>query len=197
LTGTSDIAQYIFVGRPIGASTLFLDNIYFYNDSGSGGSTSELAENGDFETGTLDGWAVYTNGGIIIADDTQSNGGTWSAKIVADPVGLNPTLKQERKGAGSVAVGDTVQVKFDYKGSAAVGGIYDFRAFVEAANGVNQTEIFSVTPTDTWQTFTTTFTVGAGDISGGITLQFGAICGGVTGCSSTLSLDNVSIILNP
>ncbi len=199
LTNTTNIAQYIFVGRPIGASTIFLDNIYFYDDSssGGGGTTGELAENGDFETGNLDGWAAYENGGTIIADNTESNGGDWSAKIVASPSGLNPTLKQERKGAGTITVGDTVQVTFDYKGSAASGGIYDIRSFVEATNGVNQTEIFSVTPTGTWQTFTTTYIVGAGDISGGITMQFGAICGGVTGCSSTLFLDNVSIIINP
>ena len=179
--------------------TYYFDDLKLYpRTGGGGGATGEFAENGDFETGNLDGWAVYTNGGIIIADNTQSNGGEWSAKIVASsPAGLNPTLKQERKGAGSIAVGDIVQIKFDYKGSAAGGGIYDIRSFVEAENGVNQTEIFPVTPTDTWQTFTTTYTVNAGNVSGGITIQFTAICGGVPGCSSTLYLDNVSIILNP
>ena len=158
-----------------------------------------MADNGDFETGTLDGWAVYTNGGSIIADNTQSNGGTWSAKLVASAeTGLNPTLKQERKGAGTISVGDTVQITFDYMGSlAGESGTYSIQSFVEATNGVNQTEIFSVTPTSTWQTFTATYTVGAGDINGGITMEFTAICGGVAGCNSTLSLDNVSIIINP
>ena len=169
------------------------------NISDNDGTTVDLADNGDFETGTLDGWAVYTNGGSIIADNTQSNGGTWSAKLVASAeTGLNPTLKQERKGAGTISVGDTVQITFDYMGSlAGESGTYSIQSFVEATNGVNQTEIFSVTPTSTWQTFTATYTVGAGDINGGITMEFTAICGGVAGCNSTLSLDNVSIIINP
>lgn len=165
---------------------------------GTGAAAGDIADNGGFETGDLSGWAVYENGGIIIADNTQSKTGTWSAKIVASPAGLNPTLKQERKAAGTISVGDKVKVTFDYMGSlAGESGMYDMRSFVEAADGVNQTEIFSVTPTATWQTFTTTYTVAAGDVSGGVTLQFGAICGGVPGCSSTLYLDNVSVIINP
>ncbi len=168
------------------------------NGNGDGGAIGDLASNGDFETGNLDGWAVYENGGIIEADDSDSNGGDWSARIVASsPDGLNPTLKQERKGAGSVAVGDIVEITFDYKGSAAAGGIYSIQSFVEAAEGVNQTEVFSVTPTDTWQTFTTTYTVADGDVDGGITLEFTPICGGDPACNSTLNLDNVSITLNP
>ncbi len=184
--------------------TYYFDDLKLYprtdggNGGGSGSTTGDVAVNGGFETGNLDGWAVYKNGGIIEADNTQSNGGDWSAKIIASsPNGLNPTLKQERKGAGSVAVGDIVQIKFDYKGSASAGGIYSIQSFVEATNGVNQTEIFSVTPTANWQTFTTTYTVNAGDVSGGITMEFTSICGGDPACNSTLNLDNVSVTLNP
>jgi hypothetical protein len=187
----------LFVDGPDAtAGTFYIDDIELVATTG-GGATGDLAMNGDFETGNLNDWAVYENGGIVIADNAQSNGGDWSAKIVASPTGLNPTLKQERKGAGSIVIGDVVQITFDYMGSAAAGGIYSIQSFVEATNGVNQTEIFSVTPTATWQTFTTTYTVNAGDVSGGITMEFTAICGGVAGCSSTLYLDNVSVILNP
>lgn len=35
LTGRSNIAQYILVGRPVGSNTVYLDNVYFYNDMGS------------------------------------------------------------------------------------------------------------------------------------------------------------------
>ena len=184
-------------------NTYYFDDLKLNLGTGSGtggggtGTTSGIANNGDFETGTLAGWAVYPNGGIVIADNTQNNGGSWSGKLVASPTGLNPTLKQERKGAGTVKAGDRIQIKFDYKGSSAGGGIYSMQSFVEAANGVSQTENISVTPTATWQTFTRTYTVGAGDASGGITMEFVAICGGVAGCSSTLYLDNVSITINP
>ena len=109
--------------------TYYFDDLKLYARTGGGGgggtgTTSGIANNGDFETGTLDGWAVYPNGGIVIADNTQNNGGSWSGKLVASPTGLNPTLKQERKGAGTIVAGDRVQIKFDYKGSYAGGGIY-------------------------------------------------------------------------
>ncbi|MEL6358525.1 MAG: hypothetical protein AAFQ01_01130, partial [Bacteroidota bacterium] len=36
LTNTANIAQYIMVGQPSGANTIFVDNLYFYNDDGGG-----------------------------------------------------------------------------------------------------------------------------------------------------------------
>lgn len=199
-TGKYDRIVLFFDLESNNGDTYYFDDLKLYTRTTGGGgtgTTSGIANNGDFETGTLDGWAVYPNGGIVIADNTENNGGSWSGKLVASPTGLNPTLKQERKGAGTIVAGDRVQIKFDYKGSSAGGGIYSMQSFVEAANGVSQTQNISVTPTATWQTYSNTYTVGAGDASGGITMEFVAICGGVTGCSSTLYLDNVSITINP
>lgn len=170
------------------------------NISDNDGVSSELAENGGFESGNLDGWAVFTNNGSITVDNTDPSSGAFSATLVATPTGQNPTLKQERKGAGTLSVGDQVKVTFDYKGSlSGIGGVYSIQSFVEATNGVNQVENFSVTPTSAWQTFTTTYTVAPGDIAGGITMEFVAICGGdpATNCISTLSIDSVSIEINP
>jgi len=42
LTTKAHLAQYIFVGQPSGACTIFVDNIYFYTDS-SGGTTGPAA----------------------------------------------------------------------------------------------------------------------------------------------------------
>jgi hypothetical protein len=186
------------------SDTYYFDDLTFYGTGSGGGgggggtATGDIAVNGGFELGNLDGWAVYKNGGIIEAVNTDSKTGTWSAKLVASDTGKNPTLKQERKGAGGIKAGDKVKITFDYKGAlAGVSGTYSIQSFVEATNGVNQTVNISVTPTSTWQTFTTTYTVNAGDVSGGITLEFVAICGGVAGCSSTLYLDNASVIINP
>ncbi|MGB5331581.1 MAG: hypothetical protein WBN05_03470, partial [Woeseiaceae bacterium] len=40
-------------------------------------------------------------------------------------------------------------------------------------------------------------TIGAGDdVSGGVTLQFNAICGGSSECISDVFIDNVSIVVN-
>ena len=186
------------------SDTYYFDDLTFYGTGGGSGgggggtATGDIAVNGGFELGNLDGWAVYKNGGIIDAVNTDSKTGTWSAKLVASDTGKNPTLKQERKGAGGIKAGDKVKITFDYKGAlAGVSGTYSIQSFVEATNGVNQTVNISVTPTSTWQNFTTTYTVNPGDVSGGITLEFVAICGGVAGCSSTLYLDNASVIINP
>ena len=190
-------------------STYYFDDLKLYgNGSGTGGgggipANGDIASNGGFESGNLDGWTLYANGGTATMDSTEAQTGDWCVKLYASaPSGLNPTLKQERRAAGSVVVGDKVQVTFSYKGSlTGISGTYSIQSFVEATNGASQIETFDVTPTATWQTFTTTYTVtGAmqgGDVSGGITMEFVAICGGVAGCSSTLYLDDISLIINP
>ena len=190
--------------------TYYFDDLKLYGSGNSGGggggggsADGDISSNGGFESGTLDGWTLYANGGSATLDNTEARTGDWCVKLFASaPSGLNPTLKQERKAAGSIVVGDTVQVTFSYKGSlTGESGTVSIQSFVEATNGASQIETFNVTPTNTWQTFTTTYTVtGAlqgGDVSGGITMEFVAICGGVAGCTSTLYLDDISIILNP
>ena len=190
--------------------TYYFDDLKLYGSGNSGGgggdggsADGDISSNGGFESGTLDGWTLYANGGSATLDNTEARTGDWCVKLFASaPSGLNPTLKQERKAAGSIVVGDEVQVTFSYKGSlTGESGTVSIQSFVEATNGASQIETFNVTPTNTWQTFTTTYTVtGAlqgGDVSGGITMEFVAICGGVAGCTSTLYLDDISIILNP
>ncbi|MDA9335127.1 PKD domain-containing protein [Flavobacteriaceae bacterium] len=189
--------------------TYYIDDLKLYgNGNGGGGGgggnvDGDISSNGGFETGDLEGWTLYDNGGSATMDNTEAQTGDWCVKLFASaPSGLNPTLKQERKAAGSIVVGDKVQVTFSYKGSlTGESGTVSIQSFVEATDGASQIETFDVTPTNTWQTFTTTYTVtGAlqgGDVSGGITMQFVAICGGVAGCSSTLYLDDISLILNP
>ncbi|WP_340202427.1 PKD domain-containing protein [Ascidiimonas sp. W6] len=185
-------------------------DVYYFDDikqvagsgggGGGGGTTSGLAQNGDFETGDFTSWEVFENGGSITIDGVENNGGDWSGKIVAtgsSAAGSNATLKQERKGAGVVNAGDTVQITFDYLGGAtAPGAVINIQIFGEIqAGGVSFTENPpSPTFATTWTPYTYTFTVPNGaDVSGGITLQFNSPCGAVDGCNSTLNLDNVSI----
>ena len=164
--------------------------------------TGNISVNGGFESGDLKGWSLYDNGGKATMDNTEAQTGDWCVKLSASaPSGLNPTLKQERKAAGSISIGDKVQVNFSYKGSLkSKSSTVSIQSFVEAKNGVSQIETFDVTPTASWQTFTTTYTVtGAlqdGDVSGGITAEFVAICSCVKGCSSILYLDDISLIIN-
>jgi hypothetical protein len=191
-------------------NTYYFDDLKLFERTSGGGTggggipaDGDIASNGGFESGDLEGWTLYDNGGTATLDSAEAQTGDWCVKLFASASGgLNPTLKQERKAAGSIVVGDKVQVTFSYKGSlTGESGAVSIQSFVEATDGVSQVETFDVNPTDSWQTFTTTYTVtGAmqgGDVSGGITMEFVAICGGVAGCSSTLYLDDISLIINP
>ena len=191
-------------------NTYYFDDLKLFERTTGGGTggggipaDGDVASNGGFESGDLEGWTLYANGGTATLDNTEARTGDYCVKLFASaPSGLNPTLKQERKAAGSVVVGDKVQVTFSYKGSlTGESGTYSIQSFVEATNGVSQVETYDVSPTATWQTFTTTYTVTGniqgGDVSGGITMEFVAICGGVAGCTSTLYLDDISLIINP
>lgn len=166
------------------------------------GSPGNLVENGDFETGDgTAGWLFFQNGGTSAVDNTMSNGGgSASGKLTIAAPG-NPALKQERKGAGSVQAGDIVQVQFDHIGSVTQpGAVFNVLLFGETNDGASFTHVFNPAPslTDSWTTFTGTFTIPNGtDVSGGLSLLIEAVCGGDAGCSVSANVDNVSITLNP
>ena len=166
----------------------------------AGPSNGNLAANGDFETGTDSGWFRFQNRGTAILDNTINNGGSWSGKIATNGAS-NPAFKQERIGAGTVASGDVVQVKFDHIGEILPeGGVFNVLLFGEGAAGASFTHVFNPTPalSSSWKTFTGTFTIpSTADVSEGISFLIESVCGGAAGCSVTANIDNVSVTLNP
>ncbi|MBT8205224.1 MAG: carbohydrate binding domain-containing protein, partial [Eudoraea sp.] len=182
--------------------TIQFDNIRLCsNGSSGGGSGSELATNGDFETGDDTGWFIFQNGGTAALDNTISNGGTWSGKLTVGDTGGNPAFKQERIGAGTVAAEDVVQVQFDHIGSVVQpGAAVNVILFGEGAGGVSFTEVLNPGPVlgGSWDTYTGTYTIPPGtDVSEGISFLIETVCGAVAGCSVTMNIDNVSVTLNP
>jgi PKD repeat protein len=173
-----------------GSSDVFIDTLFF------GG----LATNGNFETGTTEGWLLFQNGGSATLNNNISNGGKWSGKLATGGIS-NPAFKQERIGADLVKAGDVVQIKFDHKGVIVPeGGIFNVLLFGEGASGASFTHVFSPAPVpgSDWATFTGTFTIAAGtDVSEGISFLIEAVCGGAPGCSVTANIDNVTVTLNP
>lgn len=168
---------------------------------GGGGTGSNLATNGDFETGNDTGWILFQNGGTAALDNTTNNGGSWSGKLATGGPS-NPAFKQERIGAGTVKAGDIVRIKFDHKGGyAGEGGVFNVLLFGEGAGGaVPFTHVFNPAPSlaGAWSTFTGTFTIPGGtDVSEGISFLIEAVCGGAAGCSVSANIDNVSVTLNP
>ena len=162
---------------------------------GGGGGTGNVV-NGDFETGDLTGWDVFPNGGTITPDNTQSNGGSWSVHVVAG-AGNNPVLKQSFLFPGAVAPGDTVNVSFDMKGTAADGGVIFPELISEGAGGAATGQLLDTiaAPTADWTTYSYTPAAGA-DVTLGVTFQLAVVCGGVATCSADVFIDNVSVTLN-
>lgn len=183
-----------------GNGDVFFDNLYFYKPASGGGGGTNIASNGNFETGTDSGWLRFQNGGTSALDNTTSNGGSWSGKLATNGPS-NPAFKQERIGAGVVKAGDVVRVQFDHKGTVTQpGAVFNVILFGEGASGASFTNVFNPAPTPAagWATFTGNFTIPAGtDVSQGISFLIEAVCGGASGCSVTANIDNVSVVLNP
>lgn len=172
-------------------------------DGGDGGGAdtgTNIAINGDFETGNDTGWVFFQNGGKAELDNTVNNGGSWSGKLSTGGPS-NPAFKQEGIGAGTVKAGDVIRVRFDHKGVIVPpGGVFNVLLFGEGANGASFTHVFNPAPVPggTWTNFTGTFTIPPGtDVSKGISFLIEAVCGGDAGCSVTANIDNVRVLLNP
>jgi len=187
----ADIIQLKFDGN----GTIWLDNLYFSTAGGGGGPSGELAVNGDFETGDLTGWTTFDNGGTIEVSNPGA-GGSANAGHMNVTIPGNPTLKQANLAAGSLTPGQQVTVSFDWKGTDANGGVVDAVLFSElSGGGVSQTDAIlsgGGFPADWTTVGPLDITIGP-DVSGGITLQITAICGGAAGCNSDIFIDNVSI----
>ena len=185
--------------------TYYFDDLMLYGDGGGGNPdctppAGDLVSDGGFESGTDTCWSLFQNGGTAALDNTVNNGGSWSGKLATNGPS-NPAFKQERIGVGTVSAGDVVQIKFDHIGSVVQpGAVFNVLLFGEGSNGASFTHVFNPAPalSDSWTTFTGTFTIPAGtDVSSGISFLIEAVCGGDAGCSVSANIDNVSVILNP
>jgi hypothetical protein len=188
------------LGAQAGAFTMLLTDIGFSGAAGGGGSGNcdpvggELATNGDFEAGDLSCWEAITNGGSITAVNTENNtaGGTWSARVVAS-AGNNPTLKQNFLAAGTVAIGDVIDISFDMKGTAGEGGVIFPKLISEGATGSDGPILQTIAaPTAGWTTYTYSPTINF-DVTRGITFEIAVVCGAVPGCNANVFIDSVSV----
>jgi len=198
------------------SSGIFYDNLTLGvqgcgGDNGGGGPSGELTTNGDFETGTLDGWTLFCDGpnaGSCSATSAQANGGIYSGNLVASvPAGGGPPsfplMKQANIGIGTVAPNSPVTIRFDLFGSlAGPGGVVFAEFFSElSGGGTSKSEILSGAPlfpnapndwTAGWVTYEFNTTTGP-DVSGGVTLQLKTDCGANAGCTVDTYWDNVSV----
>jgi len=163
---------------------------------------TELAVNGDFETGDLTGWTYYdstnaSNGGLITVTSPGSSsdfaGNTNALNPDYGSGGQNPAMKQANLGIGLLTPFQEVTVSFDYRADA-VDVKYAALFSEKAGGGASSTAVLLDGPggPSTWTNFTQVVTLGP-DVSEGISLELVAICGGVAGCQSSFFWDNISI----
>lgn len=165
----------------------------------------EFAVNGGFETGDFTGWTTYdntnaTNGGInsVISpgSDSAFAGNTNANYDAGGPGGPGPNntaIKQANVGIGLLTAGQAVTVSFDWRANG-VDVVYAALHSEQAGGGASATAVLlsgGGFPSN-WTSFSQVVYLGP-DVSEGISLELVAICGGVPGCVSDISWDNVSI----
>jgi PKD repeat protein len=201
-------------GLTSSTETYYFDDLMLIDGEGNGGddggndgggddspdSGTNIAANGDFETGDDTGWILFQNGGTAALDNTLNNGGSWSGRLATGGPS-NPAFKQERIGIGQVSAGDVVWVRFDHIGEIVPpGGVFNVLLFGEGADGASFTHVFNPAPIpgDDWNSFSGTFTIPAGtDVANGLSFLIEAVCGGDAGCSVSANIDNVRVLINP
>jgi hypothetical protein len=141
-----DINQLVFAVTPAGATTIYVDNVYFYNDNaGAGGGGGELLANGDMEAGQ-DPWI----GQATVIDDGGNN---VLQGVVTNPDPNQPFLVNASQ-VVELTDGETYTLTFRARAAQARNMI--------AGLGLNEApftaNIETVPLTTEWQAFTYTIT---------------------------------------
>ena len=162
---------------------------------------AQIVINGGFESGDFTGWAQYPSAGTtqsIITTNPSSGIYAANLNIPAGAGAVNNVLKQERllDGTGLLSEGDIISYSFDYRGSAADGGVLFLENFCETDSVLCGQDLIRVDllpmSQDIWNSYSGTFTLGAGVTA--YTLQFAAVCGAANTCTTDYYFDNVSVM---
>ncbi|MEM9378504.1 MAG: carbohydrate binding domain-containing protein [Planctomycetota bacterium] len=158
--------------------------------------TNDLAQNGGFETGDTSGWESFPTGSSVFEATSDANSGSFGGRLANDEEASGAVIKNANIGIGRVVPGQTVEISFAAKGGGFEGGVAFAEFFSELdGGGTSSAELLGGGPlplTPDWQTFNFTVVTGA-DVSGGVTLQFVAATGAVTGSVSVVQVDDVQL----
>jgi hypothetical protein len=159
---------------------------------------TDIAVNGDFETGDFTGWTLFP-GSLGEAGQTIVAGNPGSAGRLLETAPAANIIKQANLLPGEWTEGQQIDIQFDIRGTAGAGGVLFAELFSElSGGGTSKNEILGGGPLfpnanpDVWTTYNFSSTVGP-DSSGGITLQFNSACAPIEGCIADYVIDNVII----
>lgn len=160
---------------------------------------ANIAINGGFETGDFLLWTQFFNGGAQSITNVNPSSGTYAANL-AQFNANNSYIQNANIGIGLVNPGDTIDISFDMRGTTTNGGSVIAEFYSEVfSGGTSAAEILGggpLTGTTNWTTYN--FSVIAGpDVSGGVTLQLGAVCDASAGCVADVFFDNVVVDVAP
>ena len=159
---------------------------------------TDIAVNGDFETGDFTGWTQFPGS---LGDDSQTivPGNPGSAARLLETAPAPSVIKQANLLPGEWTEGQQIDIQFDISGIAGNGGVLFAEFFSEIdPEGVSKAEILGGGPLfpnadpNVWTTYNFSVTVGP-DSSNGVTLQFASVCAPVDGCIADYVIDNVII----
>ena len=119
--------------------------------------------------------------------------------------GSQDVLLTQVLAAGTLTVGDIIDVSFDLYGSLAGAGGVVFVELIYLNGAGNDTGTRNFVdggapkvPTTTWSTYSDSIVVPSiADVSGGVVVQLKSSCGPVDGCGVDAYFDNVSATVRP
>lgn len=142
-------------------------------------AATNLVENGDFESGTADGWNV--DGSTAVSAEAARSGNYGVA--TSGPGNWNSLLTQRVPAEANTTYNVTIWAK------TISGGVN-----IQIKNNVNSGDAFETDWFDTTEWTKLTFTVTTLDTTTAIFLNF---CGGGTGATEVVWLDDISIVEAP
>lgn len=166
---------------------------------GVSAQSTDIAINGDFETGDFTGWTptlVVPVGSATIV--SPGNNSTFAARVEVAGFLSSFELQTVNLGAGVVVPGETVTITLDVRGVASTNLSPTAEFLSIDSGGLEIAESLGNIPVDvnpsTWTTVSFTATAGP-DVTGGVGFRITLI--GFTTADS-LELDNVSVVVgNP
>ena len=119
--------------------------------------------------------------------------------------GSQDVLLTQVLAAGTLNVGNTIDVSFDLFGSLAGAGgvVFVELIYLDGTGADTGTRSFvdggaPKVPTTTWTTYSDSIVVPSiPDVSGGVVVQLKSSCGPVDGCGVDAYFDNVSVTITP